>query len=453
MKIIVVGAGDTGSSLMRDLSKDNHDVVAIDTDAETVQESIEKYDINGLVGNGCLSSTLEEAGAGNTDLLIAVTDRDEVNLLTCILAKSLGVKHLIAQVRKPEYFESYESMGEKFGIHQFVNLEATLAEKITSVLKAPAEANVSSFGGGRLEIADFPVVEGSRICGKSLFEVRKNHKREFLVVAIERDGEVIVPNGNTVIQAEDVISVCARHHELRDVLGYFGMEKQRVQSVMILGGGQEVYYLASELVDEQMTVKIVDPDRERCERIKSRLPQVVAICDDYSDKEVLLREGIDVMDAVVAMTPSDEKNIVASLYAKTFEIPKVVTIVFSDAYREMLEDISLNLVMSPYQLTGSAIAMHIRSIDVPEDSQIISMHAIARGKAEALEFNIGKNSSFVGKSIVQLSRDMRKGLLVCAVIRGRTSFVPHGDTVLEADDSIIVVSVEKKITKLEDILK
>lgn len=453
MKIIVVGVGKTGLSLIKNLAAEKHDIVAVDTDGVRVQDSIEKFDINGVVGNGCLAPILEEAGVTGADLLIAVTDRDELNILCCLVGKSLGAHHLIAQVRNPEYYVNFESMGEHLGINMFVNLEATLAGKITRVLKAPAEVNLNSFGGGRLEIAEFPVSAKSKVCGKTLSQVRSNRKREFLVVAVERGDEVIVPNGTTELMAGDVISVCAKHHELRDVLGYFGLEKHRIQSVMILGCEENVYYLASELIDEGLKVKVIGKEREKCESLKNRIKEVNVICDDYNNKEVLVREGIDETDALVAMTPSEENNIVASLFAKTHDMAKIVTIVDSELYHDMLEDISLNLVLSPYELAGSVIATYIRSINVPKDSQIISMRKIAGEKAEVLQFNIGKNTAFVGKKISELGKKMKSGILMCSVIRKRIPVIPNGDTLLEENDSIVVASLEKRITKLEDILK
>lgn len=462
MKIIVVGAGKTGSSLIKNLSVESHDIVAIDIDSELVQENIEKYDINGIVGNGCLAPILIEAGAEDADLFIAVTDKDEMNILSCVVGKSLGAQHIIAQVRDPQYYENFESMGEKLGINMFVNLEATLADKIATLLKAPAGVNLSAFysgrraggRGGRLEIAECIIDANNRVCGKSLAEIRATHKCDFLIVAIERGEKVIVPNGNTVIEADDIVSVCTKHGELRKVATCFGIGKQKVDSAMILGCEEDAYYLAARLLDEGVEVKLIGKDRDKCEDIKTRLEKLNVICDDYNDKEVLIREGIDETDALVAMTPSDENNIVASLYARTRnEDMKVVTIVNTDLYRDMLEDIDLNLVLSPYELSGAEIAKYTRSINVPKDSQIISMNKIAGGKSEALRFTVGKNELFVGKQIAELSKDMLQGVLVCAIIRGRAFILPHGDTVLEEDDDIIIASLENKITKLEDILK
>lgn len=448
-----MGVGRTGSSLIKNLSAEKYDIVAVDVDGASVQNNIEKYDINGVVGNGCLAPILVEAGAKESDLLIAVTDSDEMNILSCIVGKSLGVKNLIAQVRNPEYYSNFESMGEHLGIDMFVNLHANMADKITRIIKAPAEVNLYSFGNGKLELSEFPISEKSKACGKTLDEIRKNRKKDFLVVTIERGEEVIIPNGSTTVYSGDVVTVCAKHQELRDILGYFGIEKVKIQSAMILGCDEDTYYLASRLLEGGLSVKVIGRDKEKCEALKARLESLTVICDDYKDKDVLVREGIDDVDALVTMAPSDENNIVASLYARMREVPKIVTVVRSDEYREMLEDISLNLVLSPYELAGEAIATYIRSINVPKDSQIISMNKIAGGTAEALQFNIGKNPEFVGKRISELGGKIKQGVLLCAVLRKRLPIIPHGDTVLEENDAIVIASLKKPISKLEDVLK
>lgn len=453
MKIVVVGLGKTGTGLIKNLSAENYDIVGVDTDGARVQDVIEKYDVNGVVGNGCLPEILEEAGAKDADLLIAVTPGDERNILCCLVGKSLGTRHLIAQIRSPEYYTNFELLGEKFGVNRFFNLESVLSSRITRVLKAPASVNLSSFGGGRLEIAEFPVPEKSKAVGKRIADLKTARKKDFLIVAVERDDGVVVPNGDTVIEEGDVLNVCAGHRELRDVLGYFGVEKRKIESVMILGAEETTYFLASELLDEGLAVKVIGKERDKCERLKERLGALNVVCDDYNNKEVLMREGIEETDALVAMAPSDENNIVASLFARTHSISKVVTVVGSDLYREMLEDISLNLVYSPYELAGASIATYVRSINVPEDSQIVSMQKIAGGEAEALQFNIGKNPAFVGKKVVELSKKMKSGVLICAVVRGRSPVIPNGETELEEGDDIVVVSLKKRITKLEDILK
>lgn len=453
MKVIVVGVDKTGQSLIKNLSNEKHDIVGVDTDAAQVQSVIEQYDVNGVVGNGCFSPILAEAGAADADLLIAVTDRDETNILCCLVGKSLGAHNLIAQVRNPDYYANFESMVGRLGIDRFVNLKAILAEHIARIIKTSADVNLNSFAGGRLEIAEIKIAADSKFCGKALSELRGNRKKDFLVVAIERGSEVIVPNGSAVLQAGDVLSVCARHQEQRDVFGYFGVAKHKIQSVLIVGSGDEAYYLASALLSEGLDVKIIGREWKQCEAIKSALPEANVICDDYTDKKVLDREGFGSMDAIVAMAPSEETNIVTSLYAKTKNVSKAVTVLWSDSYRGLLEEISLNLAVSPYDLAGAEIATYVRSIDVPKDSQIISMQKIAGGKAEALYFNIGKNTLFVGRSVKELGPLMKRGVLIGALVRKRSAIIPHGETVLEEGDGIVVASLQNIITKLEDILE
>lgn len=453
MNVIIVGIGRTGISIVKNLSSESHNIVAIDLDSERINDAVNRYDIQGICGNGCMESILEEAGVENTDLLISVTDSDEQNILSCLMGKAMGVKHLIAHVRNPEYFSQFEGMREKFGIGMFINPEATLAEEITKLLRFPSAVKVSSFSGGRLEIAEIKVSKDSKICGKTLKELKHNSKTDFLIVAIVRGDEVIVPNGSTVIEEDDVINVCAKHFELKNLFSYFGFLKHKVQSVMILGCNDDAYYLASILELNGFNVKLIGKNYDKCLELKNRLENVNVICDDFTDKDVLDREGIDSVGAVVSMSTYDENNIVTSLYAKNRRVSKVITVLRKDEYSGILQEIDLESPVSPYELAGAEIAKYVRSIDVPKDSQILSMQKIAGGRAEALFFNVGGNTAFVGKSVKDLNVNMKDGVLIVAVSRKRTSVIPDGNTLIEEDDGIIVASVKNTIYQLEDVLK
>ena len=450
MKIIVVGAGRTGQNIIKNLSDEEHEheIIAVDIDGSLIQPLIEQYDINGVTGNGCFPHILLEAGAENTDMLIAVTAEDEINLLCCMVGKSLGIPHLIAHVRSPEYFSDFGTKGEELGINLFVNPEYTLASKIDRMLKAPKDVYLATFANGRLEIAEIPIVEDSPFVGKKLKELREGTKKDFLVVALTRGELAIVPDGDTVVQADDVLSVCAKHYELADIFSHFGLVKQKVKNVLIVGCHEDAFYLSDMLLDEGIGVKVIDDDMNICRDFKSHLPKADVICDDFTDKRVLDRES-KAMDALIVMSKYDENNIVLAMYGKNRNIRRVVTVVRGDSYTGILDDIDLN-ALSPYELTGDLIATYVRSIDVPRGSQIVAMQTIAGGSAEALQFNIGKNPLLVGKSIREIRPRMIDGILFGAIIRGRQSIIPRGDTVLEEDDGIIVASLKNRITQIED---
>jgi len=453
MKAIIIGAGRTGESIVKNLSRENHDIVIMDLKSDRVQEVVDRYDVRGVVGGACVEENLREAGAETADLLIAVTDRDEINILSCIMGKSLGAKNLIAHVRNPDYFKSMNAMKDQFGVDMFINPEAALAEEIGKLLRFPSAVKVSSFSGGRVDIAELKITKENKLCGKTLLEIKEKSKIAFLVATIERDGELIVPGGSTVLTDGDVISVCAKNSELKNVFSLFGLIKHKVQSVLILGSNNESYYLADNLLTGGCKVKIIGKNKENCFDLKAKLPEAEVVCADYTNKEVLENENLDLMDAAVAASSYDENNIVISLYAKSRNVPRVITVIRGDSYGGILSDIKLDGAISPYELTGAQIARYVRSIDVPIDSQIISMNTVGGGRAEALEFNVASHESFVGKNLKELRADMKDGILVLAITRKRSSIIPDGSTVIEENDRIIVLSTSKKISQLEDLLK
>jgi len=453
MKAIIIGAGRTGESIIKNLSDEKHDIVLVDIDGARVKEIVNKYDVRGVVGGACVDDNLAEAGAATAELLIAVTDKDEINILACILARAIGTRNLIAKVRNPDYYKSMSSMMDKFGINMFINPEAALAEEISKILRFPSAVKVSSFSDGRVDIAEVKVTGECKICGKTLLELKKNSKTPFLIAAIERGGKALIPSGSTAISEGDIISVCAKHYELKTVVSSFGLMKHKVQSVIILGSDSDSYYIAQSLVLNGCRVKIIGRNREKCVDIKAKLPEVEVVCGDFTNKAVLERENIDLVDAVVTASSYDENNIVISLYANEKKVPKVVTVIRGDSYGGILSDINIDSVISPYELTGAQIARYARSIDVPLNSQIISMNTVCGGKAEALEFNIGSNEKFVGKSLTQLRGDLKEGILFLAITRKRDSVIPDGSTVLAEGDRIIVMTSSNKISQIEDLLK
>ena len=268
MKVIIVGMGRSGTTVAEELCKEGHDVVVIDRDANVVQELVNRFDILGVTGNACSAEILREAGVEKCDILIAVTPRDEYNVLCCIVARALGAKHLVARVRDPEYDKEYEFLRENLGIGMFVNPEESASHEILRILRFPAATKVISFSSGRVEIVEFKIPESCELVGLSLIELRKRLKVPALIVTLERDGDIIIPGGNVVLRAGDIINVCAKHNEIRNFFRAFGVFTKRIQAVLILGGGDDVYYLARELEERgDFFVKIICNSLVRCVEI------------------------------------------------------------------------------------------------------------------------------------------------------------------------------------------
>lgn len=450
MNVIIVGMGRVGSVLVEELYQEGHNIIAVERNADLLQECINKFDIQGVCGNGCSVDVLKEAGVDKCDMLVSVMTQDENNILCCMLARVLGAKHLVARVRDPEYFEQFEFLRKQLGISMLINPESLVAHEIVHILQFPAAKQVHAFSGGLIEIVEFKLPVGCKLDGMSLAELRKRLKIPALVVAVERDDEIIIPHGNIVLHGEDIVSVCACHFDLRTFFRTFGIFKQKAQSVMLLGGGEDVFYLARELEENGFFVKIICTTYERCVKMKSGLKRASVVCGDFTDRDVLEREGINDMDALVSMSHYDENNIVTSMFAKTRGVQKAITMLRGNSYRGILEEMNLDTPISPYRLAASQLARYLRAIDVAQGGGVKAMYKIADDRVEALMFNVSGNENFSGKALKDL--DLEKEVLIAAVVRGKYAYIPDGNFVFGDNDDLVVIAADEKIYSLEDIL-
>lgn len=450
MKVIIVGLGRVGKTLVSELIKEEHDLVVLDIDADVVQEIVNKRDVQGICGNGCIVENLKEAGVKNCDVLISVTPHDENNILCCMIARSLGAKHVIARVRDPQYFDQLEFMQKSLGISMLFNPEEAVSHEIVRILRFPAAVKVSSFSGGKVDVIEFKILEGSPLDGISLMDFRKKSKYPVLIVAVEHEGKIAIPDGSYILHKGDTISVCAKHNEVRGVFRSVSLLKHKAESVMILGGGREAFYLARELDDNGIFVKVITDSLDRCMTIKGELDKAEVIKGDYTNREILESEGISDMDAVVCMSPYDENNIVTALFAKGMGVDKTISVLHGDSYYDLLDSIQLDTAISPFRLAAANIARYLRAINVDEQSQIRAMYKIANEKAEALLFRVREQEKLVGKSLKELN--VKKGVLIAAVVRGKAAYIPDGNFVIENNDDILIISTGSKINRLEEIV-
>jgi len=452
MKVIIVGMGRVGSVLVEELCKEGHSIIAVERNADLLQECINKFDIQGVCGNGCNAEVLLEADVDKCDMLVSVMPQDENNILCCMVARVLGAKHLVARVRDPEYFEQFEFLREKMGINMLINPESLVAHEIVHILQFPAAKQIHSFSGGRVEVVEFILPRGCKLDGMTLVELRKRLKIPALVVAVERNDEIIIPHGNIVLRGGDVVSVCACHFDLRTFFRTFGIFKQKAQSVMLLGGGEDVFYLAKELEENGFFVKILCTTYERCLKMKGGLKRTNVVCSDFTDRDVLEREGIGDVDAVVSMSHYDENNIVTSLFAKTRGVEKAITLLRGNSYRGILEAVNIDTPVSPYRLAASQLARYLRAIDVDIGCGVKAMYKIADDRVEALLFNVSGNESFSGKALKELN--LKDEVLIAAAVRGKYAYIPDGNFVLgDNDDLVVIAAADQKIYDLEDILR
>lgn len=451
MKVVIIGNGKVGSNLSAQLVSEGHDVTVVDTRASALEKSKNTQDILCIEGNGATAEVQLEAAVNKAGLLVATTPYDELNMLCCLIAKKLGAKKTISRVRNPEYFKQTELIREDLGLSMIINPECTTADEIFRVLVFPSAAKLEVFGKGRVELVEYKLSENSKIINMSLAEIYKQTKLKILICAVVRDGEIFIPGGDFVLRAGDRISISASHKDIESFFRVTGLLKDKIKTVMIVGGGRICYYLAMQLLSIGMRVKIIENDYERCEELAELLPKAIIINGDGTDQELLMEEGITDADSFVALTGIDEENMIMSLYAKNNTNAKVVTKVNRESYIDLSSQIGLDTVMSPKYLTTSSILSYVRSMANAAGSNIESLYHIVGNKVEAIEFRISeKIPGLVGIPLKEL--ELKNNMLICAIIRKRDAIVPGGNDRIELGDSVVVVSKEHRFSDITDIL-
>lgn len=452
MKIILVGCGTIGATIISSLVSEGHDIVAIDNDAAFLNEITNVYDVMGLCGNGADSDILDEAGAKDADLFVAVTGSDELNMLACFLARKMGAKHTMARIRNPEYNDhSLSFMKETFELSMCINPELLVARELYKILKFPSAVKIESFSRGNLEMLEFRLKPDSVLDGVSLMEMRQIHKAKVLVCYVRRGEEVVIPNGMFRLKSGDRVGVTAAPNELSKLFKSLGAYQKQAKNVMLLGGSRTAHYLADMLLESGGSVKIVERSRELCERLSEALPKAVIINGDGAEQELLLEEGLNSLDAFVSLTNMDEANILLSIFASNHNVPKVIAKVNRDELGRMAENLGLDSIVSHRHMISNVLASYARALENSMGSNIETLYKIADGKVEALEFNVKPDSKVVGIPLKDL--ESKKGILIAGIIRKNHTIIPAGNDMILSGDSVVVISSEHRLGDLDDILK
>lgn len=450
MKMVIIGNGKAGSNLASMLSNEGHDVTVIDINAAALEKTQNTEDVMCIEGNGIDADVQRDAAVNKAGIVIAATHYDEVNLLCCLIAKKLGAERTIARVRNPEYYKQIDFIREDLGLSMVINPEAITADEILRVLITPAAAKVEVFERGQMELVEYKIPDNSPILDCNLQEIYKKTKIRFLICAVQRDSEIYIPGGNFVLRSGDRISIAATHKEIEQFFKMNGSIKDKVKSVMIVGGGRISYYLTKNLLGIGMHVKIIEQDLEQCRRLAQMFPKASVIHGDGTDQDMLVEEGMRDADAFVAVTGIDEENIIISLYAKNNSSAKVVTKINRESYVGLTGQIGLDCIISPKYLATNSVLAYVRSLDNTE-SNIESIYHIVDNRVEAVEFKIKENiPRLIGIPLKDLK--FKKNILICSVVRGRQVIIPDGNTAIEPGDSVVVVSKEHRFSDISDIL-
>ena len=450
MNIIVVGCGMVGYSLVEQLSSENHDIVVIDEDENRVRYITDEFDAMGVIGSGEDCKILVEAGIERTDLLIAVTDVDEKNLLCCIMAKRFENCRTIARVRNPVYSSETGFLRRELGLSMIINPEQIAANEIARIIQFPPEIKVDTFTRGRIELLSLQVAEGSFLEHATVRSIRARLNCNVLVCLVTRDDDAFIPDIDTEFLAGDNIVISALPTEANTFFLKSRIQPQRIKTVMIVGGGTTGYYLARRLTDIGIYTKIIESDTKRCEELSDMLPEAVIINGDGTDERLLLQEGISAMDAFAALTGLDEENVFLSLYAKNVSKCQTVTKINRINYTEVINKMDLDSVIFPRTLTADYIVKYARSMMNGVSSNVENIFRLENGKAEAFEFFVSEASAVTGVPIARLR--LKNDLIICSITRNSQVIIPGGHDEIRVGDAVIVITTRSFFSDIKDIV-
>ena len=450
MKIVIIGDGKVGHKLTTQLSEENYDIVLIDQNEGKLKAALNELDIFCITGNGADAEVQKQADVPHADLVIACASTDELNMLSCLLARRLGAKHTIARVRNPIYYKQMDLLKEDLHLSMAVNPELT-SNEIARILLFPETNKVETFMKGKVELVEYAVRDDSPLVGLPLGELYRKFQIQVLICAVKRKDEVYIPDGDFVLQAGDKMHIAASHQNLKNFFKSLMKKTVRIKNVLICGGGHLCFYLALQLLQVGMQVKIIEKDSSRCETLCELLPKATVINADATSHDLLLEEGIGEADAVVALTGMDEENIIMALFAKMQGVKKIIAKVNEDTRAQMVEGLGIDSIVSAKSATADAILRYVRARKNSHDSaNVESMYRLVNGQVEAQEFIIKKECKYTNIPLKNLPT--KPNTLIACIGRDRKVIIPNGDSHIEVGDSVIVVTKGRPIDNFIDIL-
>ena len=452
MKILIVGCGNVGQTLVQQLSKEGHNITVIEKKQSVIQNVVNSYDVMGIVGNGASYSIMKDAGIESADLMIAVTDSDELNLLCCLIAKKAGNCHTIARVRDPIYKKEINFIKEELGLSMVINPEETAANEAERLLKLPSATKIETFARGRAELVKLVIDENSRLCDKALKDIPADLKKQILISVVSRDNQVYIPDGRFILRAGDEVTIFGSSKNTINFFKKLGLPTAKVHSTMIIGGGETAVYLAQHLIALGIKVIIFERDAARCKELSEIIPQALIICGDGTDKDMLLEEGVTRVESFVALTNLDEENIMLSMYVKSINPKaKLITKVHRVNYGDIIGSLNIGSIIYPKNITADRIVQFVRGMSASKNSNIETLYKLNDDRVEALEFIVRNGSPIIGIPLSQLN--LKKGILIACINHNGEIISPSGDSVIRDKDSVIVVTMMTGLKDISDILE
>lgn len=449
MQIILVGGGKVGAALCRSLVEENHDVVLIEQKESVLKHLTKRYDIIGLLGNGANHKILEQADIQDCDIFIAMTDKDEVNMISAVLAKQMGAKDTIVRVRNPEYSNAYFKERNFLGFSLVINPELLTARYIANSIDFPNAKSVEHFVNGRVMLMEFSVSDQSVLSHMSLSEFRRKFGN-IVICAVQRQDTILIPDGNDRILPGDRIFVTGSRVEM--VLFHNFVKHKLIKNMMIIGAGRIAYYLLSLLRNNKINLKVIERDEKHAQWLSQEFPHLNIVVGDGTAKDVLLEESAASYDAVATLTGVDEENIIASLFLEKVGVQKNITKVNRTSLLEIIDhNFVSSSIVTPKSIAADAVMHFVRGRDNAQDSNLDAMHHVANGRIETLQFEVRDKNKMAGQQLSNIK--LKDNVLIAAIIRKGRAIYPTGEDILEVGDKIVVITLLKNITKIHDLMK
>ncbi len=452
MNIIIIGDGKVGYTLAEHLAQENHNITIIDKNEEALRRADESLDVMCVKGNGARISVLLEAGIEEADILIAVTSRDEMNMVCCLTAKRIADVRTIARIRDPEYFEEYSALRENMGIDMIINPEYSAAYEIAKILQFPSAINVENFFGGKVRMAEFRIKENDQLLlGKPLFKIAERLPKNILFTAVERGNEIIIPNGDFQFKVGDLLYIMGYVNDCARFFRYLDRMTTKINSVMIIGGGRTAHYLTKIISKEGMNVKIIELNSKKCLELSETLSDAMIIEGDGTNQSILESENIEDVDAFITMMGRDEENLITAMYALDRGVDKVIAMTTRVTLPAIINRLGLDSVVSPKMVTAGYILCYVRGIQNSHGSVVESVYKIAEGKAEVISFQANNSTKFLNTPLREL-KFKSETLITCIEHNGK-AIIPHGNECIQSGDKVLLVTKDSHvIMDLNDIL-
>lgn len=451
MNIIVVGCGKVGLALVEQLTKEGHNIAVVDKNANRLKSVLSNLDVMSYVGDGTSFTTLKNAGIESADLMVAVMDADEMNLLCCVIAQKVGHCRTIARVRNPIYSPEIEFLKKELDISMIFNPEMAAAEEISRIFNFPSAVAIDVFSNRRVEMVHFKIKFDSKFSNLKVADIRAKYHCQVLVCTVTRGDKVMIPGGDFVLEEGDEVGVVGARPDITDFFRMFGVGTKKIPDAMVVGGGKIGYYLAKNLLESGIRVKIIEVNMDRCNFLAEKLPDADIINGDGTDRNLLMEEGLANASGFAALTSLDEENILLSLYAKPRVLSKTVTKINRINYEEVIDQLDLDIIVNPNTISTELIVQFARSMEYTQDSNIENYRRIGDGGAEAMEFVVKDSSEVVGIPLIDLHR--KKDVLIACINRNNKIIIPAGSDSIEIGDRVIVVHTTSDINNIDDILE